>query len=238
MLPASKKGDPHSGPASRLVAESQSWETSRAQLIEKSEARAWKIARASSVAALLSIAALAVLAPFYKVIPVVFRVDNLTNEVLEVQVGKASIPQSEAMDKHWLATYVQTRERYVWTLLQLDFDTVLTLSDEHVASDYKAIYNGPNALDKKLGENTDIRVKLISVQILPGEPGKGQVSWERTTREKNVDIERKRFVSTISYKYVPPDALSQEKQLIANPFGFRVNGYAVSTVMGGTGGKQ
>lgn len=236
MPHASKK--PHDGQG--LAAESLSWEISRAELLEKSEVRAWSIARVSVAAALLSIAAVVVLAPFYKVIPVVFRVDNLTNEILEVQVGKASVPHSETMDKHWLASYVQTRERYVWTLLQTDYDSVLALSDEHVASDYKAIYSGANALDKKLGENTDIRVKLISVQLLPGEAGKAQVAWERTTREKGVDTERKRFVSTISYKYLPPEALTQEKQLIANPFGFRVDGYAVSTVLSGSGkdGKQ
>lgn len=231
MVFAPKK--PQSGPSApsaRLVAASLSWEEERATHLEKSEARAWNVARAATAVAVLSVTAIAVLSPFYKIIPVVFKTDNLSGEILEVQVGPTNLPHSEIADKHWLATYVQTRERYVWTLLQTDFDTVMALSDETVANDYRAIYDGPNALDKKLGETTDIRVKLVSVQILPGEPGKGLVTWDRTLRQKGLDVDRKRFISTISYKYSPPEALSKEQKLIANPFGFKVDGYAVSTV--------
>lgn len=217
-----------------LLEQSQSWEESRIAVLEKSEDRAWKVARVMAAIAILAVTALAVLVPFYKIIPVVFRVDSLTDQILEVQVGKANVPQSEAMDKHWLAQYVQTRERYIWTLLQVDFDSTLALSDDSVAADYKAIYDGPNALDKKLGEGTDIRVKIVSVELIPGAPGKAAVTWERTMRQKGIDVEKgKRFVSTISYKYAPPEALTREKHLIANPFGFKVDGYAVATVNAG-----
>ncbi len=213
---------------------SADWEVSRTYLLEKSESRAWLITRVAVLIAVLAIAAITILAPFYKIIPVVFRVDKLTNDILQVQVGKEAVPHSEVMDKHWLAQYVQQRERYIWTLLQSDFDTTMTLSNDVVANEYRSIYEGENALDKKLGESTDIRVKLISVELLPGDHGKGKarVIWERTMRNKGFDTERgKRFVSSISYKYIPNEALSQEKQLIANPFGFKVDGYAVATVL-------
>lgn len=231
MVFAPKKPDARAS-GSTVLERSRSWEESRIQLLEKSESRAWNVARAATGIAALSVVALAILVPFYKVVPVVFRVDSLTDQIQEVQVGKAAVPQSEAMDKHWLSSYVQTRERYIWTLLQPDFDSTLAMSDETVGRDYKAIFEGPNALDKKLGEGTDIRIKIISVDLIPGTPGKATVTWERTMRQKGIDVEKgKRFVSTISYKYIPPEGLTREKRLIANPFGFRVDGYAVSTVL-------
>ena len=220
-----------------IIKKSLDWEESRTHLLEKSEARAWLITRIAALLAVLAVAALLIMIPFYTVVPVVFQVDKLTNEILQVQVGKLDVPQSEAMDKHWLAVYVQTRERYVWTLLQTDYDTTMALSDAMVANDYRAIYDGPNALQKKLGEATDIRVKLISVDMVPGAPGKASVTWERTMRQKGTDVKKERFVSSISYKYVPNPGLSHESQIIANPFGFRVDGYAVSTILA-TGNKS
>lgn len=218
--------------AELIIQKSVSWEESRIYQLEKSESRAWWVARVGSLVALLAVIALALLIPFYTIIPVVFNVDNLTGEVLQVNVGKAAMPPSEVMDKHWLATYVQTRERYVWTLLQTDFDMVMSLTSDSAAGDYRAIYEGKNALDKKLGENTDMRVKIISVELTPGTPGNARVIWERTMRQKGNDVERgKRFVSSISFKYLPNPPLTLEKQLIANPFGFRVDGYDVATVL-------
>lgn len=218
--------------AHHVIAQSLGWEESRIHLLEKSESRAWWIARAAILGALLSVTALAVLAPFYTVVPVVFQVDKLSQDILSVQIGKPTIPQSEAMDMHWLATYVQTRERYVWTLLQTDYYATMAMSDPIVGSDYRAIYEGVNALDKKLGEGTDIRITLLSVELIPGAPGKAQVTWERTMRQKGLDIEKgRRFVSSISYVYTPPAALSRQSQIIANPFGFKVDGYAVAAVL-------
>ena len=45
------------------------WETSRIELIEKSERRAWNVAKASSMIAILAIAALVLLTPLKESIP-------------------------------------------------------------------------------------------------------------------------------------------------------------------------
>lgn len=221
------------GSSASLLGQSQDWEADRTEALERSEARAWQVARATITIALLAVAALLVMIPFYKIVPAVFQVDRATGEIMQVTTDPTSIKPSEQMLKYWLGTYVSLRERYHWTLLNDDYDTTLLLSDEIVAREYRAIYDGPNALDKKLGEGTDIRVRIISVELSPNEPEKrGTVRWERRTRRNNQDAGGvEYFSSAVSFKFSPPNVFSREKQLIANPMGFKVDGYAVASVL-------
>jgi type IV secretion system protein VirB8 len=228
-----------SGDVEKILQQAKDWEASQNEALERSEARAWKIVRVMSVITMLSVGALAVMAPFYKVIPAVFNTDRATGEVMQVITDPTTIEADELVTKNMLATYVTRRERYHWTLLDDDFDTVLQMSDESIARDYKAIYDGPNALDKRLGDGTDIRVKIVSVELSPNEPGKrGTVRWERRTRRNNQDVGGvERFSSTMSFKFAPPDVFKREKTLIANPMGFKVTGYAVASVLVNEGRK-
>lgn len=204
------------------------WETSRVHALELSEARAWRIAKISTVAAALAIAAVATLAPFYKIVPLTFQVDKLTGDAQLVEMtGSKSITPTEAMDKHWVGDYVQSRERFVWTLIQRDFDHVMNLSGDSVAREYRTLYEPPNSRDKKLGPGTDERIKVTSVTLVPNEPGKAVVRFEKTTRRDGSDINTGRFIATIAYNYDGPSPLSREKSLVDNPLGFKVSGYVV-----------
>lgn len=214
------------------VAAARDWEEDRVALLEQSEARAWGMVRVMAVTTVLAVASLAVMVPFYKVIPVVFQEDRASGEIMQAVIDPKTVNAGEYTKKNYLATYVSQRERYHWTLLNDDYDTVMQLSDEGVAKGYKAIYEGPDALDKRLGENTDIRVKIISVEMSPTDPNESTVRWERQTRRNNQDVgSTERFSSSISFKFTPPATFSREKALIANPFGFKVTGYAVASVM-------
>lgn len=134
---------------------------------------------------------------------------------------------TEAMDKHWVADYVRTRERFVWTLLQLDYDHTMNLSDERVAREYRAEYEGPNARDKRLGPGTDERVKILGVTLPPNEPGKAVVRFERITRRDGTDVDVGFYVASLSYKYEPPALFSKERNVVDNPLGFKVTGFVV-----------
>ena len=226
------------GQVESLLQKGQDWEADQNDARERSEARAWTIARIMSAIALLAVAALVVMVPFYKVIPLAFTTDRATGEVMQVITDPTTIKENELVAKNMLATYVSLRERYHWTLLDDDYDTVLLMSDENVAREYKAIYEGPNALDKRLGAGTDMRVKIVSVDLSPNEPGRrGTVRWERRTRRNNQDVGVERFTSSISFKFEPPSVFKREKALIPNPMGFKVDGYAVSSVLVDEGRK-
>ena len=211
-----------------IYEEAVSWENSRQEALEKSEARAWSVVRWTSVLAVMAMAALVILAPFYKIVPLTFEVDKLTGQAQLVDLtGPMPMTSTEAMDKHWVADYVRTRERFVWTLLQLDYDHTMNLSDERVAREYRAEYEGPNARDKRLGPGTDERVKILGVTLPPNEPGKAVVRFERTTRRDGTDIDVGFYVATLSYKYEPPALFSKERNVVDNPLGFKVTGFVV-----------
>ncbi len=235
VRPATKAGTSSSSRSTRvesLVEESRNWEQQRTAELERSEARAWATTRILSAISLLSVAALIVMLPFYKVIPIIFEIDRVSGEVMQAITDPSSVKPTEVMTKNQLAAYVSRRERYHWTLLDDDYEAVLALSDEVVAKDYKAIYDGPNALDKRLGDGTDIRVKIMSVELSPNDPKRGTVRWERKTRRNNQEVGgAERFVSSVSFKFSPPNVFVREKTLIANPMGFKVDGYAVASIL-------
>lgn len=241
--PAASAGASSSTPVGQtesLLQQGQDWEADKLEALEKSEARAWSVTRYSSAITILAVTALVIMLPFYKVIPVIFEVDRASGEVMQAITDPSAIKSNDLLAKNMLATYVSRRERYHWTLLDDDYEAVLGMSDENVAREYTAIYEGPNALDKKLGDGTDIRVKIITVELSPNEPEKrGTVTWERRTRRNNQETGgAERFKSAMSFKFSPPNVFKREKVLIANPFGFKVDGYAVATVLIEGGGSR
>jgi len=211
-----------------IYEEAVTWENSRQEALEKSEARAWSVVRWTSVLAVMAMAALVILAPFYKIVPLTFEVDKLTGQAQLVDLtGPMPMTSTEAMDKHWVADYVRTRERFVWTLLQLDYDHTMNLSDERVAREYRAEYEGPSSRDKRLGPATDERVRILGVTLPPNEPGKAVVRFERITRRDGTDVDVGIYVATLSYIYKPPALFSKERNVVDNPLGFKVTGFVV-----------
>ena len=203
-------------------------EASLTHLQERSERRAWHVAYAALGVAVLSATALAVMVPFYRVVPLPIEVDRLTGESQVIDVLDARhVHTKEIQDKHWVETYVRARERYDWGLLQMDYDSVLTMSDDVVARDYRGIYSGPDALDRQLGSGAERRVRILSITLPPDEPGHAVVHIERTSfRNGQADVEpTQRFVITLAYTYRPP-VFTRESVALANPFGFKVTAYS------------
>lgn len=199
------------------------FEVSVTHLQERSERRAWHVAAASVVVAFLCAVALAVMVPFYRVVPLPIEVDRLTGEAQVIDVLDAKqMRMRDVEDKHWVEVYVRSRERYDWGLLQMDYDRVLEMSDDRVARDYRAIYSGPDALDRQLGANTQRRIRILSTTLVPNETGRAVVHVERTTWKNAIDNAEppQRFVITLAFTY-RPTAFTRERTAIENPFGFR-----------------
>lgn len=203
-------------------------EVSLTYLQERSERRAWHVAYAAVGVAILSAIALAVMVPFYRVVPLPIEVDRLTGESQVIDVLDARhIHTTEIQDKHWVESYVLSRERFDWGLLQMDYDSVLAMSDDVVARDYRSIFNGPDALDRQLGPGAERRVRVLSTTLPPDEPGRAVVHIERTSFRNGVANAEpaQRFVITLAYTYRPA-MFTRESVAIANPFGFKVAAYS------------
>jgi type IV secretion system protein VirB8 len=203
-------------------------EASLTDMQQRSERRAWHVAYAAVGVAVLSSAALAVMVPFYRIVPLAIEVDRLTgaSQVIDVLDAK-HIHVNEIQDKHWVEDYVRSRERYHWGLLQMDYDRVLNMSDDTVGRDYRQIYSGPDALDRQLERGTERDIRILSTTLPPDEPGRAVVHIERTTRKHGVDNAEppQRFVLTLAYTYRPP-IFTRESVAVENPFGFKVTAYS------------
>ncbi|MGX7006066.1 virB8 family protein [Caballeronia sp. KNU42] len=205
------------------------WEASTTEALEKSERRAWRVAYASVAVAVLCAVGLAVMAPFYRIVPLVIEVNRLTGAAQVVDVTDAQkVRASDIQDEHWVGEYVETRERYLWGILQRDYDHVLNMSDPAVARQYRDIYDGPNAQDRELKSDTEWRIRILSITLPPGEPGRAVVRFERTVRKNGVENAEPptRYVATLAFTY-RPSIFVREQLAIDNPLGFKVTAYRV-----------
>jgi len=202
------------------------WEASIVQMQERSERRAWQVAKVASVIAVMCAVAFASMVPFYRLIPLPIEVDRLTGDAQVIDVLDAKhVKLTEMVDKHWLSTYVQTRERYFWPFLQMDYDTVRAMSNGRAERDYEQIYAGPDALDKTLGPDIERRIKVLSTSLPPGEPGRAVVRFMRTTVDHGQVEQPECFLVTIAYQYTPK-VLQREREGTLNPLGFKVTAYS------------
>ncbi|QVN19870.1 virB8 family protein [Burkholderia pyrrocinia] len=193
---------------------------------DQSERRAWRVAVGACAVAIACAAALAVMTPFYRNVPIPIEVDKLTGDAQVLDVLDAQhVPVAQVIDKHWLTTYVQMRERYYWPFLQMDYDAVRAMSDGQALKDYDAIYTGPNSLDQQLGADVQRRIKILATTLPPGEPGRAVVRFMRTTTDHGETGQPTCFVATIAYRY-QPKILRSEKDATTNPLGFKVTAYS------------
>ncbi|MDN7999985.1 type IV secretion system protein [Burkholderia multivorans] len=210
----------------RRPATALDWEASIVQMQERSERRAWQVAKVASVIAVACAAAFASMLPFYRLVPLPIEVDRLTGEAEVIDVLDARrVKLTELVDKHWLSSYVQSRERYFWPFLQMDYDTVRAMSGGRAKRDYEQIYAGPDALDKALGPDVERRIKVLSTSLPPGEPGRAVVRFMRTTVDHGEAQRPECFLATIAYQY-RPKLLEREREGTLNPLGFQVTVYS------------
>ena len=202
-----------------------SFESSRIEMIEKSEARAWACAKGLGFTTVALALAVAAMMPLKTTVPYVFEVDKNTGstELIEVADPKR-IPHSTLMDKYWLSSYVRSRESYDYSVVDMEFNKVRELSLPNVFEPYKRQFVGENSLDRILGPQKSVRIELLSV--MPEGNGIAQVRFIRrminngTMRPESESY----WTAKIGYEYMP-NYTRDGNRLLINPFGFKVTSY-------------
>ena len=204
------------------------WETSRIELIEKSERRAWNVAKGSSIVAILAIAALILLTPLKESIPYVVRIDNNTGYTdIVTTLKNKNVSFDEVVDKYWLTQFVRARETFEWYTAQEDYDNVRLFSSPEVGKEYAKLFEGPNALDKAYGQHTVARVKIHS--IVPHGDGQASVRFEKILKRRDApdtSAQVTSWIATIGYEYRKISKMKEDDRL-KNPIGFQVMSYRV-----------
>ena len=209
----------------------QTWEIDRAQLLERSERRAWQVAVAAGLLALTGITAVFVQGPLRRIVEIPIVVDRVTGETtIQQRLDVETIPTMEALDKHNLAAFVRAREGYSWMFLQRDFDQVARMAAQPVFGDYARLFEGDAALQKKLGASEDWRIRIVGMRLSPtgrkGNRGDATVTYDKAVRQTDRNLAEvvTRHVASVVFQY-QPQALSKEADRLENPFGFVVTAY-------------
>lgn len=179
--------------------------------------------------ALLSVASVLILIPFQKLVPMMVYVDK-TGATQVAQVVEPTIMTSnESVARHFVAKYVATRERYLYQLLQDDFNFVVATTDSPILAEYASKYEGPNKKDAILGDRVEEKIRLVSVVLSPSTAGRATVRFVKETWAVGSRTMQKseNFIADMAYGW---DAVNgwNDTTLLLNPLGFKVQAYRVS----------
>ena len=246
--PAASHGDEVDIDPRAAIAANRSWELDRALMLQRSERRGWIVGGVGILVAIIS--ALAVLAhgALHQVVGIPIVVDKTTGETtIEQRLSAETIPPMEALDKHNLAVFVRAREGYSWWFLQRDFDQVSRMAIPTVFADFNRLFEGQEALQKKVAGTEEWRINIVGVRLAPsgrrGNGGIASISYEKVVHlvDRNIPDVTTRHAASVVYEY-QPKVLAREKDRMENPFGFVVTAYRsdpeIATAPGTSAAKQ
>lgn len=221
------------------VAKAVNFEMTIADVARRSEKRAWMVAWAAILMALILAGGYFYMLPLKEKVPYLVMADAYTGSStvarLQGDFVNNSITASEAINRSNVAHFVIARESYDIALMNLrDWTTVYTMSTPEVSSGYTALHspNNPDSPFKTYGNTRAIRVQILSIVLIGG--GKGMtpkgatVRFQRSVYDKATGVSRPldSLLATLEFTYSSNLKMS-EKERIENPLGFRVTAYRV-----------
>ena len=210
------------------------WESSRLDLIYKSERKAWTLVRVLITCIVLLCIAIACTMPLKTVEPFVIEVDksNGMSTVLHIANTK-DIPVSELMNKYWLSKYVLAREGYDWRTLNQEYVKVRELSLPNVFDVYASQYGQhKDSLEMRLKDNYRVQVELKSIVV--NSESIATIRFDKKTINNKTGSQEgiNSWTATIGFEYFPDFKVPEERRIV-NPFGFKVTSYRVDPEFGG-----
>lgn len=191
--------------------------------VERSARIAWFLAISASIIAVVSVFAVAGLAPLKTVEPFVVRVDNSTGivDVVSALTSTAGT-YDEAVTKYFAAKYVRAREGYVWSEAEENFRSVALLSTQAEQTRFATVYRGSNLESPQnvYGRSATSRVNILSISLINAHVV--SVRYMRTITRAD-DVRTTHWVATLTFSYVNAPLSSTDR--LTNPLGFAVSEY-------------
>ena len=205
------------------------WEDNHILHLERSEARAWKVAFTFAGCFALSVVGIAMLLPLKETLPYVLRVDNVTGAVdLVTSIKGQDVSFDEVQDRYWVTRYVRAREEYDWYLIANDYMSTKEFSEEASFAPYEKLYTSANSPEKIHGSEESVRVNVVSV-TLNQEQQTATVRFNKSVvvRKTGEVLRSSNWIATLRYSYAPKILKTTEMRDI-NPFGFTVEQYQIA----------
>jgi type IV secretion system protein VirB8 len=227
------------GEATRdAVAAAVDYETSISDLARRSERRAWRVAAAATVAAMLLGAGYAGVMPLKERVPFLVMADaysgNATVARLDPDFRHRSLTASEAIARANVATFVSLRESYDVAMMNLrDWRAVHGMSAPEVGREYASLHaaGNPRSPYNTHGHSRAIRVRILSIQLIDGPdgmPAGATVRFQRSLHDKASGAARPldSRIATLGFTYNLALRMDEPDRL-QNPLGFQVTSYRV-----------
>lgn len=213
----------------RYLADAQGWEADRAGAAERSARRAWIVACAATVVALLCAAALVGLTPLKQPVPVIIRVDSSNGvvDVVPTYDGTANIEQ--VVTRQLLTAYVTARERYFYGTAEADYELVAAQNSPQLNEQWARHWarSNPQSPLNVHRDGTTVRVQIRSISFLKLASGRENLAQVRFTQYSRAggtaEEQPSAWIATVEFAYAKPS--SDEKLRSLNPLGFRIVEY-------------
>ena len=161
----------------RAIARSINFEITIAELARRSERRAWLIASVALAMSVVLLSGYFYVLPLKEKVPYLVMADAYTGTSTVARLvgdfNSNSITTSEAINRSNIAHFVLARESYDYALIRLrDWTTVYTMASPAVAAGYTRLHaaTNPDSPYNLYGKSRAIRVSILSIQLLGGEP--------------------------------------------------------------------
>src|ERR1700694_1986316 len=176
-----------------------------------------------------AVAAVAMLLPLQKLVPLAVTVDSRTGLVTSVEYSKSvgELTQKEAIQRSDVARYVIAREFYDPLDLVTSVKLVRVMSDGNVWRQYEeetSQYNDSSPM-KRYGSKVRRRIEVSTVLPIPNNANTYQVRYAAIEESLGAQANpvEKQYVSTVSFRY--SDRPLRNEDRILNPLNFRAVAY-------------
>ena len=204
------------------------FETSRNYLINKSNQRAWLVAIISLFVTVLLVIAIVVMLPLKRVDVVAVKVDKNGFVEIVTNLQEEVMKTDEAINKHFIARYVKTREQYYYNTLNQDYERTQMLSSKLVSDNYiKFMTADKTGRYETLKNKFEIEAEILSI-VLNDSNGTKTSTIRVQTKEKDLttsNVKENIKVITLTYDYLPMKQNSKSR--LENPLGFVINSYRI-----------
>lgn len=218
-------------PAPMLVedAGAREWEYFSHAAMEVERNRWFVATLVAGMLATAALAALAMLLPLEKLVPLAVTVDSRTGLVTSVEYGRTAqeLTQKEAIQRSDVAKYVIARETYDPLDLSTNAKLVRVMSDGAVLRQFEeggSPYSEASPM-KRYGTKMRRRIEVSTVLPLPNTENTYQVRYsaiEEVTGAQAAPVERA-YVATVRFRYSDRPLGNEDR--ILNPLNFRAVGY-------------
>jgi type IV secretion system protein VirB8 len=211
------------------LAEAASWDRDRDDALRRAARRAWLVASAATIAALLAIAAILALTPLKRVEAFVVRVDNSTGIVDVVPGYRGATEQAEPVTRYLLQTYVSARERFVYAMAESDYTLVGAFQSPQLNQAWIANWSRQNAASPLniYKDGTTVRAQVTAISFLKRASGTNDLAQVRFLRAARIGGSGAEllthWIATVQYCYIAPS--TDERYRALNPLGFRIIDY-------------